>query len=226
MLSPLSPCTHSFFLTLYRLSWNLSYLHAIISFSFPLSLSYSFLCTWPWLFPHGCGFPSPPLWQLHINHFYIHRKTASFTSLHSISFSPVQSACIFLTFFFCHNYALPCSLILSSYLPSSILTLFMQQKWYLLPANCLKFAKMLQKVLHRYSTARIGVNLTNFVWNILWEIFSWHSQQNALKNTSSCFGGASRFRCWETIKYDSGRLVWEIHPFVCCFIRCQNRAVV
>lgn len=60
-------------------SETFSCLRAITSTS--VSLSYSFLCTWPWLFPHRHSFPRPPLWQLHINHSHIPRKTASSCSI-------------------------------------------------------------------------------------------------------------------------------------------------
>lgn len=81
MLSLLSPCSRSLQSVLKRF-------HASTpsSPSLSLFLSYSFLCTWPWLFPHCCVFPSPPLWQLHINHSHIPRKTASPAFLHSLPF--------------------------------------------------------------------------------------------------------------------------------------------
>lgn len=76
-----------------------------------LSLSNSFLCTWPRLFPHRCSFSFPPLWQLHINHSYIPSKTAFFASLHSVAFSFFHFASLSLR----HTFTSPCSLISSSF---------------------------------------------------------------------------------------------------------------
>lgn len=70
----------SLLLTVCSRSWNL-FMLLCHHLCFPPSLAYPFLCTWPWFFPHRCGFPSPPFWQLHINHSYIPRKTVFLPSV-------------------------------------------------------------------------------------------------------------------------------------------------
>lgn len=204
--------THSFSLSTICPK-TFSYLHAVIS-RFLSPLPYSFLSTWPWLFPHRCGFPSPPLWQLPINHFYIHRKSA---------FLPFLSLSLILHVFFLSliTLSLPPLFSHSSFSTSHQISIYAHATKMASPFSQLchvfifqnKVAKTALALAATLATAAVNMTYSQVSKEYYERVSSgFHTKNSSVvwKDTSGCSdeGGVCCFRCWGDNEIWLWRAAW------------------